>query len=83
MAVTFKLYGRLAFGYTVKPDDDFVGELEGESRQVIRKIFNTFWFLRDLARYWEQCEVIEPKSVRDRALEKITQLAQRYHLDLQ
>lgn len=83
IAVTFKLYGGLAFGYTVKTDDDFVGELEGDSRRVIRKIFNTFWFFRDIAKYWEQCEVIEPKSVRDRALEKITQLAQRYHLELE
>jgi len=82
VAVTFKLQGGLAFGYTVKPDDDFVGELEGDSRQVIRKIFNTFWFFRDIAKYWEQCEVIEPQSVRDRAIEKITQLAQRYNLGL-
>ncbi|MFW6367992.1 MAG: helix-turn-helix transcriptional regulator [Halothece sp.] len=83
VAVTFKLYGRLAFGYTVKPDDDFVGELEGDSRRIIRKIFNTFWFFRDIAKYWEQCEIIEPQSVRDRALKKIIQLAQRYHLNLE
>ncbi|WP_456297645.1 WCX domain-containing protein [Dactylococcopsis salina] len=42
-------------------------------------MFNTFWFFRDIAKYWEQCEVIEPQSVRDRVLEKITQLEERYH----
>lgn len=78
VAVTFKLYGGLAFGYTVKTDDDFVGDLEGDSRRVIRKIFNTFWFFREIAKYWEQCEIIEPKSVRDRVSEKITQLVQLY-----
>ncbi|MFP4134467.1 MAG: hypothetical protein ACOC04_02730 [Halothece sp.] len=45
---------------------------------MIRKIFNTFWFFRDIARYWEQCELIEPQSVRDRASQKITQLAELY-----
>lgn len=78
ISVTFKLYGRLAFSYKAKENDRFIGELEGESRRVVRKIFNTFWFFRDIAKYWEQCEVIEPQSVRDRVLEKITQLEERY-----
>jgi len=78
ISVTFKLYGRLAFGYEPKPNDTFISELEGESRQVIRRIFNTFWFFRDIAKYWEQCEVIEPQSVRDRVSDKIRQLAELY-----
>jgi predicted DNA-binding transcriptional regulator YafY len=78
VSVTFQLYGRLAFGYEGKAEDVFVGELEGESRRVVRKIFSTFWFFREIAQYWEQCEVIEPSSVRDRVSEKITQLAQLY-----
>jgi predicted DNA-binding transcriptional regulator YafY len=78
ISVTFKLYGRLAFGYEPKPNDLFISELEGESRRVIRSIFNTFWFFRDIAKYWEQCEVIEPQSVRDRVSKKIAQLTQLY-----
>jgi len=78
VAVTFKLYGGLALGYVVKPEDDFVSELEGESRRVVRKIFNTFWFFRDIARYWEQCEIIQPLSVRQMIGQKIKHLAQRY-----
>jgi predicted DNA-binding transcriptional regulator YafY len=79
VSVTFQLYGRLAFRYEAKENDVFVGELEGESRRVIRRIFSTFWFFRDIAKYWEQCEVIEPQSVRDRVSEKIIQLAQLYN----
>ncbi|NBD33142.1 MAG: WYL domain-containing protein [Cyanobacteria bacterium] len=80
VAVTFKLYGGLALGYVVKSEDDFVGKLEGDSRRVIRKIFNTFWFFRDIARYWEQCEIIQPLSVRDMMGQKIKNLAQRYEI---
>lgn len=83
ISVTFKLYGKLALGYEPKFNDDvnndvFISELEGESRRVIRSIFNTFWFFRDIAKYWEQCEVIEPQSVRDRVSKKIAQLTQLY-----
>lgn len=78
VAVTFKLYGGLALGYVVKPEDNFVSELEGDSRRVVRKIFNTFWFFRDIAQYWEQCEVIQPPSVREMICQKIKSLAQRY-----
>jgi len=80
VSVTFELYGGLAFGYEAKTDDVFVGELTGESRRVIRKIFNTFWFFRDIAPYWHQCQVIQPQSVRDRAMENIRKLAQVYQL---
>ena len=78
VAVTFKLYGGLALGYVIKPEDDFVSELEGDSRRVVRKIFNTFWFFRDIARYWEECEIIQPPSVRKIICQKIKNLAQRY-----
>ncbi|AFZ42922.1 hypothetical protein PCC7418_0702 [Halothece sp. PCC 7418] len=78
VSVTFELYGQLAFRYEAKENDVFIGELEGESRRVVRKIFSTFWFFREIAQYWEQCEVIEPQSVRDRVVEKIRQLTQLY-----
>ena len=79
VSVTFELYGTLAFRYEAKENDVFIGELEGESRRVVRRIFSTFWFFREIASYWEQCEVIEPQSVREMIGQKIKHLAQRYH----
>ncbi|MFW6316523.1 MAG: hypothetical protein ACOC1Z_05420 [Cyanobacteriota bacterium] len=38
----------------------------GDSRRIIRKKLNPL--------FWEPCEIIEPPIVRDRAIEKITQL---------
>jgi len=81
VSVTFHLYGRLALRYEAKEEDVFVGELEGESRRVVRKIFSTFWFFREVAQYWDQCEIIEPQSVRDRTLDQIRNLAQRYRME--
>ena len=78
VSVKFALYGGLAFAYQPKEEDVFIGELEGESRRVIRKIFNTFWFFREIAQYWDQCEILEPQSVRDRLRDKIVNLSQRY-----
>ena len=78
VSVTFQLYGRLAFRYEPKENDVFVGELEGESRRVVRKIFSTFWFFRDIAKYWEQCEIIEPETIRSQFAAKITQLTALY-----
>jgi len=78
VSVTFTLYGQLAFKYKSKEEDVFVGALEGESRRVIRKIFNTFWFFREIAQYLDQCEIIEPQSIRDRFQEKIANLMKCY-----
>lgn len=82
VAVEFYLYGGLAFAYQSKPEDIFVGEVEGGDparRKVIRKIFNTFWFFRDIARYWQHCEIVAPEAVRSRLSQKIEQMYKKYY----
>ncbi|MEC4895536.1 MAG: WYL domain-containing protein [Oscillatoria sp. PMC 1051.18] len=82
--VEFHLFGGLAFGYRgYKPGDRFISELEGDPprRRVIRHISSTFWFFRDLAKYWQDCEIVAPESIRSRFVEqKLTALIQRYGL---
>ncbi|MFW6359362.1 MAG: WYL domain-containing protein, partial [Chroococcales cyanobacterium] len=58
----------------------FIGELEGDPpiRRVLRDIYSTFWFFRDIGKYWEDCVIVSPDSVRDRFLNKLQSLNQRY-----
>lgn len=81
VAVEFHLYGRLAFAYKdVENQDRFISKLEGEppTKRVIRPIFSTFWFFRSIAPYWEDCAIIKPENVRQRYLEKVKRLYERY-----
>lgn len=82
ISIEFHLFGRLAFAYERKPEDEFVSELEGDPphRRVIRKIFNTFWFFREIAPYWEDCVIVSPDSVRDRFKHKQLKLSHAYDI---
>jgi predicted DNA-binding transcriptional regulator YafY len=80
ISVEFHVFRGLAFAYQRKPNDIEVGEIEGDPsrRQVIRQIFSTFWFLREIAPYWDDCEIIAPESVREIAVTKVRSMMQRY-----
>lgn len=80
VSVEFKLYNKQAFAYERKPEDSFVSQLTGEppTKQVIRNIFNTVVFFQEISRYWEDCVIVSPVSVRERFKEKVDALFQRY-----
>lgn len=82
ISVEFRLSGGLAFAYERKTEDRDVSEPEGDPpvRRVVRNIFNTFWFIREISKYWEDCQIISPESVRDRFKQKLMSLCQRYDL---
>ncbi len=79
--VEFRIYGGLAFGYNRGTDDNFVSELEGDPpfKTIVREVFSTFWFFRDIAKYYDNCEIIGPPSVREHYQQKILSLYQRYY----
>jgi hypothetical protein len=82
--VTFHLKGGLAFAYEQKPDDLEVSlEEDPPIRRVVRQIYSLFWFLRDIAPYYADCEIIAPEVVRQRHQETINKLSQLYsHLEI-
>ncbi|MEG4343670.1 WYL domain-containing protein [Microcoleus sp. A003_D6] len=84
ISVEFHLLGRLAFNYRRKQGDVEVSDLEGDPpmRRVTREIFNTFWFFRELAPYWEDCVIVSPDSVRDRFQQKLIALCRQYNLEI-
>ncbi|MEG5041109.1 MULTISPECIES: WYL domain-containing protein [unclassified Microcoleus] len=84
ISVEFHLFGRLAFNYRRKQGDVEVSDLEGDPpiRRVTRPIFNTFWFFREIAPYWEDCAIASPDSVRDRFQQKLIALCRQYNLEI-
>ncbi|MDX2256068.1 MAG: WYL domain-containing protein [Pseudanabaenaceae cyanobacterium bins.39] len=78
--VTFHLTGNLAFAYQPRKEDIDHTWLDTAlpTRQIIRKISNTFWFYRDILPYAESCEIIEPLDVREKFIEKVRSLYAKY-----
>lgn len=81
--VQFKVYRRLAFNYAKeepKIDDLLVGEIEGDPAQrlITRQVWSSFWFFREIAKYWENCEIISPQNLREEFKEKLRSLGQLY-----
>ena len=81
--VEMHLYGGLAFAYKAKLGDVSNNWLTDKPpvRQVVRQISSTFWFIREVLRYGEDCIVVSPESVRKRLSEKIIAMCQRYNLE--
>jgi hypothetical protein len=81
--VELHLFRGLAFAYESKTARDVVNEWHPELpqvRRVIREVPNTFWLIREILRYGQDCEVIGPDGVRAKVIEEIQALAGRYSL---
>jgi len=75
--VQIHLHGWLIAAYESKPEDIEVEQREGYL-WVKRRVINTFWFFRAIAKYYEDCEIVAPESVRQLHQQKIARLQQRY-----
>ncbi|MFZ4674317.1 MAG: helix-turn-helix transcriptional regulator [Nodosilinea sp.] len=78
--VEFLLTRGLAFGYQSKTKADLINEWqpEAQQRRVVRRVSNTFWFLREVRRYGADCILISPDDVRDKIVEEIKQMLRTY-----
>ncbi len=74
----------LAFAYQAKPGDSANDWLPDQPRvrRVVRKVSSTFWFLREVMRYGEDCVIVSPESVRSRLTEKLIAMCQEYKLEI-
>lgn len=77
--VYLHLQGWLANAYEPKLED-IENTVLGEVRQVVRRVVNPFWLIREVFRYGEDCIIVSPDSVRDRFIKKLQSLNQRYGL---
>lgn len=82
--VEMNLLRGLAFAYRAKPEDSENDWLADQSRirRVVRKVSNTFWFLREVMQYGEDCVIVSPESLRDRVKQKLRLQCQQYDLEI-
>ncbi|BAZ20074.1 hypothetical protein NIES4073_09480 [Kalymmatonema gypsitolerans NIES-4073] len=80
LKVYLHFYGWLKKSYQPK-DDDVSDEIIGDVRQVVRRVANPFWLIREVARYWDECVIVSPESMRDRLKQKLRTLCQLYEIE--
>ena len=77
--------GWMIKSYQRREDDleDEIIDLEniGKVRQVVRRVTNEFWLIREVARYWENCVIVSPEPMRDRLKRKILTLCDLYDIE--
>lgn len=78
--VEFHLLRGLALGYRskTKADLDVTWLSDKQIKRVIRRIYNTFWFFREVRRYGADCVLIGPEEVRDRFACDVSELFKHY-----
>jgi predicted DNA-binding transcriptional regulator YafY len=69
--------GGLANAYEDKLDDLDWKVVDGV-KQVVRRVVNPFWLIREVFRYGQDCEIVAPDSVRERFKQEVTKLYQLY-----
>lgn len=78
--VEFNLLGGLAHAYSPRASDistQWSSEQSPAKLQVIRRIHNTFWFIREVLPYGKDCVVITP-PVRDRFIDELQKALDNY-----
>ena len=66
-------------------EDDLEDEIiedknTGKVRQVVRRVTNEFWLIREVARYWDNCIIVSPEAICNRMKQKILTLRQFYDI---
>ena len=80
--VEMHILNKLAFAYQPKPEDKIVEWIpdQPQVKRVIRRISNTFWFIREIMQYSSECIVVSPEDVRSRIKGNLIKLCQNYDL---
>lgn len=63
--------------------DEVVVVGEEKVRQVVRRVSNPFWLIREVLKYGEDCIVVSPENVRKLLKTKIISLCRQYDLEIQ
>lgn len=79
--VELHLFRGLAFAYRSKNAIDEVNEWHEslpQVRRIVRRVSNTFWLIREVLRYGQDCEVVSPDSVREMMRQELRGMCDRY-----
>jgi predicted DNA-binding transcriptional regulator YafY len=61
--------------------DEVITVGEEKVRQVVRRVSNPFWLVREVLRYGGDCVVVSPDSLRDRIKQKLRTLCDFYDIE--
>lgn len=81
LKVYLQFRGWMVKAYKRKPGDDLEDETVGEVRNVVRKVVNPFWLIKEVLRYENDCVILAPESMRDRLKQKIRTLCGLYDIE--
>jgi len=81
LKVQLHFYKGLIKAYEPKPND-ISNEVNGEVRQVIRRVSNPFWLIREVLRYGDDCVIVAPENVQALMVRKLKTLCQHYKLEV-
>ncbi len=81
LEVYLHLHKGLIKSYESKPND-ISNELVGEVRQVVRRVSNPFWLIREVLKYGEDCVIVAPEKLRSLVKEKLKSLCHKYDLEV-
>lgn len=73
--------GGLAHAYEQKPND-ISNIMNGNIRQVVRRVTNHFWLFRDVRRYGENCLIISPENIRQAFKKELLKTCQKYDINI-
>jgi predicted DNA-binding transcriptional regulator YafY len=62
--------------------DDALLVRQEKVRQVVRRVSNPFWLVREVLRYGGDCVVVSPESVREQVKQKLRLQCQQYDLEI-
>lgn len=90
--VELHLYKGLIFNYESKPDDVDPDKLldmqltQTESdrpfKRIVREVYSTFWFFREIVRYGMECEIVSPENIRAKFVnDKVYGLSKVYNIE--
>jgi predicted DNA-binding transcriptional regulator YafY len=80
--VYLHFYRGLANAYEPRPDEDLENTVLGDIRQVVRRVVNPFWLIRELLRYGKDCVIVAPDSVRERYKRELREICTSYGIEL-
>ncbi|MBD2309427.1 transcriptional regulator [Chroococcidiopsis sp. FACHB-1243] len=63
-------------------EDDLEDETIGDVRQVVRRVVNEFWLIREVLRYRQDCVIVSPQSMRDRLKQELITMCQLYDIEI-
>lgn len=75
--VRLRLRGSLIRAYEPKPDD-IEDEMMDDVRDVTRSVINPFWFIREVLRYGQDCQILLPRKMCDRFKQELLDMLNHY-----